>query len=145
MLDRPDVLEHHVTRFLQKVGPMHAVSAIGYDPPSEALADANLARVASAAAWGFVDLRDDDATALERLRQEVGNETLVVATRDPVGTPLSNLIRAHLDGLAAVDLGDGAPIARPRRQSLVVLCEGISDLEGVSTELEAIQYWDFVL
>lgn len=145
-LSHKEELRDRVERLLADVGPLATVSALGFAETSKGRVDECVAAVRDEKRWQLVDLRAlDGKDAIKPLKAAGKSGVVVVLTRpDATPQPLLSWVRARVDKQAQVDLGDFAAMALPEEQSLVVLCEGCSDLSSVSRELRRIPYWEFI-
>src|SRR5207253_2361995 len=100
MLSHPDDLKDRVVALLGDVGPLHTVSAIGFNDPDLGRVWRALEHLAGEPGWSFLDLRSgtDEETA-QKLRQSSAEDVLVIAVRAQTPPPsLLKLATAYVEG-----------------------------------------------
>jgi hypothetical protein len=122
----PKEIAGRVESLLRDVGPLQAVSAIGFSEKDEATVERCLGALGTSSEWRYLDLREGPSDELSRLTQS--SKAIVIA------------VRARADFRALVELID----RRAPGPSVVLVVEGASSIEDVSRPLARIPHWDFI-
>lgn len=142
-LRTPDTLRHGIELLVDDVGPLHAISLLGFADGDPAKVDENLARAREAVDATWLDLRDaDDKEAAKALQERVGGSLLVLLVRaSNMPVALALFLRQAVDEKRDVDLGSGRATTRPAHQSIIVIAEDCTDYGTAPFELQRIPYW----
>jgi hypothetical protein len=143
LLSYTEELRDRIAGLLADVGPLHTVSAVGFAESRADRVAASLGAVSSDQRWRFVDMRaGGDA---KELAAALAGDVVVVATKcNQVPSALRGVVHAFVDARDALDLGDGAPKARRPSQSLILVCEGCTEIGAAARELTRVPYWEFI-
>jgi hypothetical protein len=143
-LRRPDTLRRGLEELVRDVGPLNAVSVLGFDDADTTKVDDNLARARDAvphAAW--LDLREASDNAAADALIDHGDASLLVLLvhASNLPTALALFLRQAVDKIRAIPLNDGRIVYRSEQQSVVVLAQGCDPYATAPPEFQRIPFW----
>jgi hypothetical protein len=136
-------LGRRVDHLLDRVEPLHTISALGFRIEDEGVRDQSFGVLAGSPRYRFCDLRGLSEEAVRNaLRDSWSAPVLVLAaTARAVPEALFRLVRGFVDDQQEIELGDFQPVKRRDDQTVILVLEGATDISEVPTGLHRIPYW----